>query len=40
MTLRIGWYATGRSEGSRRLLTAAVEAIRRGGLDAEIAFVF
>ena len=40
MTLRIGWYATGRSEGSRRLLTAAVEAIRSGGLDAEIAFVF
>ena len=40
MTLRIGWFATGRSEGSRRLLSAAVEAIRRGGLDAEIAFVF
>ena len=40
MTLRIGWFATGRSEGSRRLLTAAVEAIRSGGLDAEIAFVF
>jgi len=40
MTLRIGWYATGRSEGSRRLLSAAVEAIRRGELDAEIAFVF
>jgi folate-dependent phosphoribosylglycinamide formyltransferase PurN len=40
MTLRIGWFATGRSEGSRRLLTAAVGAIRHGGLDAEIAFVF
>jgi len=40
MTLRIGWFATGRSEGSRRLLSAAVDAIRRGGLDAEIAFVF
>lgn len=40
MTLRIGWFSTGRGEGSRRLLTAAVEAIRRGELDAEIAFVF
>jgi len=40
MTLRIGWFATGRSEGSRRLLTAAVEAIRSGALDAEIAYVF
>ncbi|MEX1254339.1 MAG: formyltransferase family protein [Dehalococcoidia bacterium] len=40
MTLRIGWFSTGRGEGSRRLLGAAVEAIRRGDLDAEIAFVF
>ena len=40
MTLRVGWFATGRGEGSRWLLTAAVEAIRRGELDAEIAFVF
>ncbi len=40
MTLRIGWFATGRGEGSRRLLSAAVDAIRRGELDAEIAFVF
>jgi phosphoribosylglycinamide formyltransferase-1 len=40
MTLRIGWFSTGRGEGSRLLLRAAVEAIRRGGLDAEIAFVF
>ncbi len=40
MTLRVGWFATGRGEGSRRLLTAAVDAIRRGELDAEIAFVF
>ena len=40
MTLRVGWFATGRSEGSRRLLTAAVEAIRSGALDAEIAYVF
>lgn len=42
MTLRIGWFSTGGGEGSQRqrLLTAAVEAIRRGDLDAEIAFVF
>lgn len=40
MPLRIGWFSTGRGEGSRRLLTAAVEAIRQGGLDAHIAFVF
>ncbi len=40
MTLRVGWFATGRGEGSRRLLTATVDAIRRGELDAEIAFVF
>jgi len=40
MTLRIGWFSTGRGDGSRRLLTTAVEAARRGELDAEIAFVF
>ena len=40
MTLRVGWFSTGRGEGSRLLLTAAVEAIRSGELDAEIAFVF
>ena len=40
MTLRAGWFSTGRGEGSRRLLTAAVEAVRRGELDAEISFVF
>ena len=40
MTLRVGWFSTGRGEGSRRLLTATVEAIRSGTLDAEIAFVF
>jgi folate-dependent phosphoribosylglycinamide formyltransferase PurN len=38
--LRIGWFATGRSEGSQKLLRAAVEAIREGSLDAEISFVF
>ncbi len=40
MTLRIGWFATGRGEGSRNLLRAAVDAIGDGRLDAEIAFVF
>ncbi len=40
VVLRIGWFATGRGEGSQKLLRAAVEAIREGRLDAEIAFVF
>ncbi len=42
MTLRIGWFSTGAGKGSQRqrLLTAAVEDIRSGDLDAEIAFVF
>lgn len=40
MTLRVGWFSTGRGEGSRKLLTAAVEAIRDGEVDAEITFVF
>ncbi len=38
--LRIGWFATGRGETSPKLLRAAVEAIREGRLNAEIAFVF
>lgn len=38
--LRIGWFSTGRGEGSQKLLRAAVDAIRSGRLDAEIAFVF
>jgi folate-dependent phosphoribosylglycinamide formyltransferase PurN len=38
--LRIGWFSTGRGEGSQKLLRAAVEAIAEGLLDAEIAFVF
>jgi folate-dependent phosphoribosylglycinamide formyltransferase PurN len=42
MTLRIGWFSTGAGKGSQRqrLLTAVVEDIRRGDMDAEIAFVF
>lgn len=38
--LRIGWFSTGRGEGSQKLLRAAVEAMREGRLEAEIAFVF
>lgn len=42
MTLRVGWFSTGGRVGSQRqrLLTAAVDAIWQGELDAEIAFVF
>lgn len=38
--LRIGWFATGQGTTSRTLLRAAVELIRRGGLNAEIPFLF
>lgn len=38
--LRIGWFATGRGEGSQKLLRAAVDAIRERTLDAQISFVF
>ena len=38
--LRIGWFSTGRGEGSQRLLRAAVEAVGEQRLDAEMAFVF
>jgi phosphoribosylglycinamide formyltransferase-1 len=38
--LRIGWFSTGRGEGSKGLLRAAMEAIQNGDLKAEIAFVF
>ncbi len=38
--LRIGWFSTGRGEGSQKLLRAAVEAIGQRRLDGEIAFVF
>ena len=42
MTLCIGWFSTGAGPGSQRwrLLTAAVDAIRRRELDAQIVFVF
>jgi len=38
--LRVGWFSTGRGEGSRNLLQAALRAIRDGHLPAEIAFIF
>lgn len=38
--LRIGWFATGRGEGSQKLLRATVAAVGDGSLDAEIAVVF
>jgi folate-dependent phosphoribosylglycinamide formyltransferase PurN len=40
VTLRLGWFSTGRGEGSRGLLLAALDAIDRGGLDARLEFVF
>ncbi|MGB6836692.1 MAG: formyltransferase family protein [Dehalococcoidia bacterium] len=40
MTISIGWFSTGQDEAARHLLTAAMEAIQRGELDARIAFVF
>ena len=38
--LRLGWFSTGRGEGSRGLFTCVKDAIDRGELAAEIAFVF
>lgn len=38
--LRLGWFSTGRGEGSRGLLGLALDAIRRGELEAEVLFVF
>ena len=38
--LRIGWFSTGRGEGSRGLLRFVADAIREGRLDAKIEFVF
>jgi folate-dependent phosphoribosylglycinamide formyltransferase PurN len=38
--LRIGWFSTGRGEGSKALLRATMDAIQKGDLKAEIAFVF
>ena len=38
--LRLGWFSTGRGEGSRGLLSVVADAIQRGELEAEIAFAF
>lgn len=38
--LKVGWFSTGRGDGSQKLLRAAVDAIHKGDLDAEISFVF
>jgi folate-dependent phosphoribosylglycinamide formyltransferase PurN len=38
--LKLGWFSTGRGTGSRGLLTAALDAIDSGSLNAEIEFVF
>jgi len=37
---KIGWFSSGRGAGSRALLTAITESIKRGEIPAEIAFVF
>jgi phosphoribosylglycinamide formyltransferase-1 len=37
---KIGWFSTGRGEGSKGLLRAAYRAIESGELDAEIEFVY
>ena len=37
---RIGWFSSGRGEGSRNLLTTMNESIDKGQIDADIAFVF
>lgn len=38
--LRLGWFSTGRGEGSLGLLNAALDAIDSGALNASIDFVF
>ncbi len=40
MTLRLGWFSTGRGPGSRRLLATVHDEISAGRLDAEIVVVF
>ena len=39
-TLKIGWFSTGRGEGSLGLLQSVLDAIDSGDLPAELAFVF
>ncbi len=38
--LKIGWFSTARGDSSKKLLDTVVSAIRNGGLDARIEFVF
>ena len=38
--LRIGWFSTARGDSSKKLLDTVVSAIRNGGLDVHIEFVF
>ncbi len=38
--LRIGWFSTARGDSSKKLLDTVVSAIRDGGLDVHIEFVF
>jgi folate-dependent phosphoribosylglycinamide formyltransferase PurN len=40
VSIRIGWFSTGRDEAAGDLLTAAVDAIRKDDLKATISFVF
>lgn len=40
MAYKIGWFSTGRDEAARDLLTTAYEAIQKGQIKGEIAFVF
>ncbi len=38
--MKLGWFSTGRGEGSRGLLQTVLDAIRRGDLNARVQFVF
>ena len=38
--MNLGWFSTGRGEGSRGLLQIVVDAIQRGELNARVQFVF
>ncbi len=37
---KVGWFSTGRGQGSLNLLHAIVKAIKDGDVNAEIAYVF
>jgi len=38
--LKLGWFSTGRGQGSRNLLSTVYKAIQEGELEARIPFVF